>query len=603
MEPPQGFWANLWNFFCFLPYFIGLLILGTIKGVILCPVICVVVTVGNSAIILGLWPAHCIWTYYSIASAKLLGPVLKLVLCICVSAFLVLWPVAGIVGSIIGGAGYGLLAPMICTFEAVGEGKKSSFYHCVYDGTWSTVKGGFTIVRDFMDVCFHSYFSVMDDIRLQVPPDGKRYDIRLLNLPGSVIVGLIGIMVDVVVITCVALYKSPIMLFKGWHRLFHDLIGREGPFLETICVPFAGLAILLWPAAVAGAVLASFVSSIFFGAYAGVVVYQESSIKFGFSYIVTSMAVYDEYSNDVLDMPEYSCFQRLQYRKKSPPTRTISGASSFSRPSSFHGPPSHLLKKTYIDLKPLEILDTLFSESKAQGQILIDVGLIKFQDLEDSKSSKADSKVINIGLPTYCILHMLLRSIKANSDGLLLRDNVTEITSMNRPKDAVSDWFINPLLVIKDQIKAHNLSETEENYLCQLVLLYGDSERLKVWDLESCSETEIQRAELDGIARRLRGITRSISRYPTFKRRFETLVKSLSEELAKKNGGSSNGGSQSISRSKSKFIKLLSSKSFGYKTSNPDSDKEGPFLNDTNKRSVADKDENEAVVGKTVDIL
>lgn len=64
------------------------------------------------------------------------------------------------------------------------------------------------------------------------------------------------------------------MLFKGWNRLFHDLIGREGPFLETLCVPFAGLAILLWPLAVVGAVLMSAIASIFLGVRAGVVAYQ-----------------------------------------------------------------------------------------------------------------------------------------------------------------------------------------------------------------------------------------------------------------------------------------------------------------------------------------
>lgn len=32
MEPPKGVLASLWNFICFLPYFIGLLLLGTIKG-------------------------------------------------------------------------------------------------------------------------------------------------------------------------------------------------------------------------------------------------------------------------------------------------------------------------------------------------------------------------------------------------------------------------------------------------------------------------------------------------------------------------------------------------------------------------------------------
>lgn len=32
MEPPKGFWASLCNFIRFLPFFIGLLLLGSIKG-------------------------------------------------------------------------------------------------------------------------------------------------------------------------------------------------------------------------------------------------------------------------------------------------------------------------------------------------------------------------------------------------------------------------------------------------------------------------------------------------------------------------------------------------------------------------------------------
>lgn len=79
---------------------------------------------------------------------------------------------------------------------------------------------------------------------------------------------------DVAVITAVALWKSPYMLFKGWKRLLEDLIGREGPFLETACVPFAGLAILLWPLAVVAGVVASFLSSFFLGLYSAAIVYQ-----------------------------------------------------------------------------------------------------------------------------------------------------------------------------------------------------------------------------------------------------------------------------------------------------------------------------------------
>lgn len=66
------------------------------------------------------------------------------------------------------------------------------------------------------------------------------------------------------------------MLFKGWKRLLEDLIGRRGPFLEIECVPFAGLAIILWPLAVLGAVLAATIFSFFLGLYSGVVVHQVS---------------------------------------------------------------------------------------------------------------------------------------------------------------------------------------------------------------------------------------------------------------------------------------------------------------------------------------
>lgn len=81
-------------------------------------------------------------------------------------------------------------------------------------------------------------------------------------------------------------------------------------------------------------------------------------------------------------------------------------------------------------------------------------------------------------------------------------DNVTEITSANRPKDTFYDWFLNPLLVIKDQIKAQNLTELEEDYLGKLVLLSGDAEKLKNSNIGPPPESELRRAELDALARR-----------------------------------------------------------------------------------------------------
>ncbi|KAH0879933.1 hypothetical protein HID58_067327 [Brassica napus] len=58
-------------------------------------------------------------------------------------------------------------------------GKPSPLLHCFYDGTWSTVKRSFTVVHDFKDVCFHSYFSLMDEIRKC--PDQNYHEIRYMN--------------------------------------------------------------------------------------------------------------------------------------------------------------------------------------------------------------------------------------------------------------------------------------------------------------------------------------------------------------------------------------------------------------------------------------
>ncbi|CAL0332985.1 unnamed protein product [Lupinus luteus] len=555
MEPPTGFSASLWNFILFLPFFIGLLLLGTIKGVFLCPLICLLMSIGNSAIILGLWPAHVVWTYYCVASSRQLGPFLKLVICICVLPILLIsLPVVGIVGSIIGGAAFGFLSPIFATFEAIEEGKEDKLLHCFTDGTWSTIDRSCMSVMDVKDVSFHSYFSVMDDLRQKGPPTGRYYEIRLLYLPGAVLAAIIGVIVDVPVISFVALFKAPYMLYKGWCRLFHDLIGREGPFLDTICVPFAGLAILLWPLAVAGAVLASWLASIFLGAFAGIVAYQESSFLLALHYIVAALSFYDEYSNDILDMPEGSCFPRPQYRKNVDSSQRTARSNSLR--SSLRKAPSrsYSIKNNITELKSLELFDCLFKECHNVGEKMVSEGLITRKDIEEAKSGKGN-RVISIGLPAYCLLQGLLRSAKFNSTGLLIGDD-TELTTSNRPREVFFEWFLNPLLIMKEQIKAENLSASEEDYLSKLVLLNGDAERLKDFSVVPPPESEVKRAELDALARRLQGITNSMTRFPTYKRRFDHIVKSLSDELFEKHGA------QTMTRSKSAFARLISLTSF-----------------------------------------
>nr|KYP43966.1 putative membrane protein At3g27390 family [Cajanus cajan] len=623
MEPPTGFYA-IWSFVLFLPFFIGLWLLGHLKGAIFCPLVCLIMTIGNSAIIYSLWPIHCIWTYYCVVRSEKLGPSLKFVTCtFLLPLVLISWPVVGIVGSVIGGAAYGFFAPIFATFEAVEGGKENKLLHCFIDGTWTTILKTFDIVKDVKNECYDTYFSVMDDLLQPKLPDDKYYEISFLTnlakrvkpilfffllhfylsvfyvfscmlwsmldltrvssntlleslmselhwlryFPAAIVAAVLGIIVDMPAISAVAICKGPYMLFKGWNRLFHDLIGREGPFLETICVPFAGLAIILWPLAVVGAILASVLASFFLGAYAGLVAYQESSFLFGLGYIVAAVSLYDEYSNDILDLKEGSCFPRPRYRKNAEselkslsktPSRTNSLSKTKSLTKTLSGAIS--LKNNMAEFKAVELLNGLFKECHQLGESLITEGLIKYEDIQEAKSNKG-GRVIRIGLPAYCLLKALLRSVKADSTGILISDD-TELTTTNRPQEQFFEWFLNPLLIIKEQIKAENLSVSEEDYLGKLVLFNGDSNRVKNSLIVPGPESDRKRAELDALARRLQGITKFITRFPTYKRQFDLILNTLSDDLAEKHGASK------IIRSKSAFPRILSLKSFKGKTSN-----------------------------------
>ncbi|XP_048328643.2 uncharacterized membrane protein At3g27390 isoform X2 [Ziziphus jujuba] len=509
MEVPMGFAAKLWSFIAFLPFFSLLLTLGLLKAALIGPVAVGITLVGNSAVIIGLWPAHCIWTYYCMARSKKLGLVLKILVLLSLPLPLVLWPLLGIVGSLLGGVGYGIFTPLIATFESSGENFSDKFYHCFADGCWSTIKGSLTVVQDFTDFCFHSYFSYMDDLIEKIPADAKPMDIKLARLPSCLLACLVGVPVDVLFITAVSLWKSPYMLFKGWKRLLEDLIGREGPFLETVCVPFAGLAIMLWPLAVIGAVIGAVISSFFLGLYSGIVVHQEDSLLMGLSYIIAVISMFDEYVNDLLYLREGSCLPRPIYRRKmisSLITKMLDNNDLKNKRQASHisklvSQQSGTLKWAVQQYKPMQVWDWLFKSCKVNGRILIHNGMIDLKDIEEC-ILKGDCKKLGIKLPAWSILQCLLASAKSNSSGLVISDDV-ELTRTNAPRDKVFEWFIGPLLIMKEQLKAFQLDEKEEICLIEL-FMKCKNDNPEEWDsTEFSSSDNVRRAQLQAIIRRV----------------------------------------------------------------------------------------------------
>ncbi|XP_066371378.1 uncharacterized membrane protein At3g27390-like [Miscanthus floridulus] len=537
MQVPAGFLVKLWSFVSFVPFFILLLLLGSIKAVLVGPVTASIVFFGSSAVIIGLWPAHFIWTYYCVLKTERIGVELKILIGTLLPLPLLLLPGLAIVGSLLGGIGYGVFVPLMATFEAVGEGVTDKLTHCFMDVTVSTIAGACTVVRDVTNFCFHSYFSFMDDLIEKMGDDEAPLDIKLSYLPRSMLIAFIAVPVDVLMISAVALWKSPCMLLKGWQRLCEDLVRREGPFLETVCVPFAGLAIILWPLAVIGGLLASFFSSFFFGFRAGLIAYQEASFQMGLAYMISAVAMFDEYTNDLLYLREGSCLPRPKYRKADvrkcetgkeehklttePEERQQNGHHKHRRV--LH--PSKTLLQTVQRLRPIQIWDWFFRSCELNGRILLSEGLITAEDMEEY-ITKGKCKKLGIKLPTWCLFQCLLRSANSDSDGLLISHNV-EVTNFNWPKDRVFDWLLGPLLVIKDQMTKLEITEDEEMCLRKLIMT-NKNEKPSDWDDSGFpSDDNIKRGQLQAIIRRLQGIVANMSRVPSFRRRFINLVKAM----------------------------------------------------------------------------
>nr|CAD1825123.1 unnamed protein product [Ananas comosus var. bracteatus] len=516
--------------------------LGGLKAFLVGPIAAALLIIGNFGVILGLFPAHVGWTVYSIIKTNRVNAALKFALLLALPTLFGLWLALSISGSVLVGLGYGFFTPWVSTFEAFREDSETKkFLHSVVDGTWGTIRGSCTVVRDFADMCYHSYPLYLKEFR-ESPANLQPYSIRLLYVPACILVALLGLTVDVPLYTIIALIKSPYMLFKGWQRLLHDLISREGPFLETVCVPIAGLAILLWPLIVVGSVLLAIVSSIVIGLYSSVVVYQERSFRRGVAFVVAMVSEFDEYTNDWLYLREGSILPKPRYRKRKQsrseefsvgPT-VAKGEASASGSSGAPGllvpklAPSRSVREAIQEVKMVQIWENMMKSCETRGRELIDSNSITSVNLIEWLRTKGNSQeFVGLGLPSYAFLQSLLYSIKCGSSGLLLSGGI-EVNHLNRPQDRVVDWFFHPIMVLKDQIQVLKLREEEVSLLEKLVLYIGNSQSASASSsIPVIPQDALRLAQIQAISRRLVGIQRSISKFPTYRRRFRHVVKLL----------------------------------------------------------------------------
>ncbi|MED6157410.1 hypothetical protein PIB30_022816 [Stylosanthes scabra] len=523
--------------------FLSAFFLGAIKGLVVGPIAALILIIGNVGVILGLFPWHVAWTVYTLFKIEIFDAALKVAISIALPALFGIWLGIGIAGSVLLGVGYGFFTPWVSTFEAFRyDNESKKFLHCLVDGTLGTIKGSCTVVRDFADMCYHSYPCYLKELR-ESRSSNEHQRLRLIHVPACIIVGIMGLVVEIPFFTAIAIIKSPYLLFKGWFRLLHDLISREGPFLETACVPIAGLTIFVWPLVVIACILLAIFLSIFIGLFASVIVYQERSFRRGLAYVVAMVAEFDEYTNDWLYLREGTFFPKPQYRKKmvsqtsefsARGSNSVSGArvSTSMEPPAMFMPslaPSRSVRETIQEVKMVQIWGNMMRYCEMRGKELLDANVLTQSDLYEWLRGKNgnEAAIVGVGLPCYSLLQTLLFSINANSSGVLLLEDF-EITHFNRPKDKLLDWFFNPVMVLKEQIRVITLVEDEVRYLEKVVLFGSNKQRLEAWDNGSVVITDALRAaQIEGISRRMIGMVRSVSKLPTYRRKFRHVVKTL----------------------------------------------------------------------------
>ncbi|KAG1342234.1 putative membrane protein [Cocos nucifera] len=306
--------------------------------------------------------------------------------------------------------------------------------------------------------------------------------------------------------------KSPYMLFKGWQRLLQDLISREGPFLETACVPIAGLAILLWPLVVVGSILLAIVSSIFIGLYGSVIVYQERSFRRGAAFVIAMVAEFDEYTNDWLYLREGPRYRKrkvshsTEFSVGSSTARGVKIGSGSSDAPAMLVPnlaPSRSVREAIQEVKMVQIWEDLMKSCEMRGKELIDANIMTSVDLNEWLRTKGgNQETVGLGLPSYAFLHSLLYSIKAGSGGFLLTCGI-EVTQLNRPQDRLLDWFFHPVMVLKEQIRVIKMREDEVRFLEKLVLFIGNIPSIDTWDNGFVAPQDVVRsAQIQAISRR-----------------------------------------------------------------------------------------------------
>ncbi|XP_044973969.1 uncharacterized protein LOC123441812 [Hordeum vulgare subsp. vulgare] len=317
--------------------------------------------------------------------------------------------------------------------------------------------------------------------------------------------------------------------------------------------------------------------------------HKEKSFRRGASYVVTMVAEFDEYTNDWLYLhegtvlPKPSCWKRKSSDSVEFsvwPNVSVRGGehpgSSSEAPAMLVPTlvPARSVREAIQEVKMVQIWENVMKSCEQRGRDLLNLNVITSVDLTEWLRTKdSGNETINLGLSSYDMLCTVLHSIKAGSTGLLLGNGV-EVDQQNRPRDLLLDWFFHPVLVLKDQMQVLKMTEQEVRFLERSTLFVGSSSATAgadVWDNGAETPRDpVRMAQIQAISKRMVGIVRSMSKFPTYRRRYRHVVKLMvaySVEREGSFGSSASGPSASFEITRRRVVWLRHFQTFKEKYS------------------------------------
>jgi len=262
-------------------------VIGFFKGLILFVPVLIIHFIACTFISIVYLPHDIFYSYYTILGTKKLGRNIKVLAMLLLPLPLILWPPAVLFVSIFIGLGIGLFYPVYLTFDEETH---------ILGGWIKTFEKTFDAIKSFYTFDTNSYFTYLEKFRNAECTDP--FDIRIIDIFVGIIIASIGVVIDGVAITLIAIFKFPFTFPKVYYLMWKAYFQIECLYIFMLFIFFI-IANALLPVALTLALGVVIIGGICVGLGSAGIAYKQG-LAAAFKWQFNKIYKFDDTSNNFL---------------------------------------------------------------------------------------------------------------------------------------------------------------------------------------------------------------------------------------------------------------------------------------------------------------